>query len=172
MRITIKEQRNQLGARLQEWAGQHGATVKVVSNQRKLWQCIFDNATTNAPTLVLCFDGETARGSFRDRNLLDRVDRQWVLVVLEGRGFTDPKDTSDEQLDDLNDVCEDLRQLVRRQRWMSAEAIDYVSLKPLPGVAQPNMANVHLDGYALTFSTAVDIPAITDTDPAAAGQQE
>lgn len=170
MRMSVKEQRNQLGARLQEWAGPRKAAVKVVSNQRKLWQCIFDNAVSDAPTLVLCFDGETARGSFRDRNLLDRVDRQWVLVVLEGRGFTDPEGENDQQLDDLNDVCEDLRQLVRRQLWMSAEAIDYVGTKPLPGVAQPNMANVHLDGYALTFSTAVDIPAITDTDPAA-GQE-
>lgn len=165
MRMKVKDQRNRLGSVLQEWAGPRKAVVRVVANQRKLWQCIFDMAVNDSPTLVLCFDGETARGGFRERNLLDRVDRQWVLVVMEGRGFTDPKDQEDAQVDDLNDVCEELRQVVRRQSWMSAEAMDYVSTKPLPGVAQPNMANVHLDGYVITFTTAVDIPAITTTAP-------
>ena len=84
---------------------------------------------------------------------------------MEGRGFTDPEDEEDAQVDDLNDLCEELRELVRRQVWMSAEEMDYVSTKPLPGVAQPNMANVHLDGYVITFTTAVDIPAITTTAP-------
>lgn len=165
MRMSVKDQRNRLGAVLQEWANPRKAVVRVVANQRKLWQCIFDMAVNDSPTLVLCFDGETARGGFRERNLLDRVDRQWVLVVMEGRGFTDPKDQEDAQVDDLNDVCEELRQVVRRQSWMSAEAMDYVSTKPLPGVAQPNMANVHLDGYVIAFTTAVDIAAITETAP-------
>jgi hypothetical protein len=42
-------------------------------------------------------------------------------------------------------------------------------MKPLPGVAQPNMANLWLDGYVLTFTTANDIPAITTIAPGTDG---
>jgi transketolase C-terminal domain/subunit len=60
---------------------------------------------------------------------------------------------------------EAVRDLLRRITGVSGEVIDYVSMKPLPGIAQPNMANVFLDGYVITFTTANDIPAITNQAP-------
>ena len=165
--MKISAQRNKIGGWLTEQLSGYKAKVVTVGNQRKLWQEIYAMATDDSPRLVICFDGETARGGFKERNTLCRVDRQWVVVVMEGRGFVEyPKGGGDQQLADFNDVCEEVRGLLRRLISISAEAIDYVSMRPLPGVAQPNMANVHLDGIAITFTTANDISEITLTDPA------
>jgi hypothetical protein len=162
--VKISTQRKLIGGWLHENFAADGVKVGTVSTMRKMWQEIFDMTTTSAPKLVVCFDGATARGGFERRNTLDREDRQWVVALLKGRGLVNT-DGGDAQLDDFEDFCEEVRDVLRRLIGISEEAIDYVSLKPLPGVAQPNMANVHLDGFVITFTTANDIPAITTLAP-------
>lgn len=166
--IKISDQANQLGTWLSEQTQAAGVTVEIMENQRKLWQKIFDASVDGAPHILICFNGETSRGGFNERNTLHRVDREWVVVILRGRGFKHglndevPKDgLSTRFYDDIEAV----RQLIRRMTSISEEVLDYVSMKPLPGIAQPNMANVFLDGYVLTFTTANDIPAITNLAP-------
>ena len=164
--MKISAQRNAIGGWLTEQLAGYKAKVVTVANQRKFWQEIYSMASDTAPRLIVCFDGETARGGFNQRNTMCRVDRQWVVAVLEGRGFIQyPTGSGDPQLADFNDVCEEVRELLRRLVGISAEVIDYVNMRPLPGVAQPNIANVHLDGYTLSFTTANDITEITLTAP-------
>lgn len=159
-----------LGKWLSEQTSASGATVDVLANQRHLWEVIFAMTADSAPKILICFDGETSRGSFNLRNTLHRVDRQWVVVVMQGHGFdhgqNEPKNG---RATAFYDDCEAVRQLVRRLKSLSEEEVDYVSMKPLPGVAQPNMANIFLDGYVLTFTTAQDIPAITTIAPGTDG---
>jgi hypothetical protein len=166
--LKISEQANKLGSFLAHETEEAGALVEVLANQRHLWETIFGMATDSDPRILICFNGETSRGGFNERNTLCRVDREWVVVVMRGHGFkhamneTSPK----EGLTTLfYDDCEAVRQLIRRCIGISEEVIDYVSMKPLPGVAQPQAANVFLDGYVITFLTANDIPAITNTAP-------
>jgi len=166
--MKISTQANALGSFLTDNTSGSGAVVEIMANQRHLWEAVFAMATEGTPRILICFDGETSRGGFNERNTLNRVDRQWVVVVMRGHGFKHSM-AQQEPLDGLEtafyDDCEAVRDLLRRVTGISAEPIDYVSMKPLPGVAQPNMANVFLDGYVITMTTANDIPAITNQAP-------
>lgn len=167
--MSIKDQCNIMGKWLEDNLEQRGVTVECMANMRHLWERIYDASVQAPPMLLLVFASETSRGGFNERNTLSRVDREWNLVVLRGHGFkhamneTVPKEGLTTA---FYDDVEAVRQLVRRCIGISAEPIDYVRMAPLPGVAQPNMANVFLDGYVLTYTTASDIPQITLTNPA------
>lgn len=168
-RLKISQQANKLGVWLTEATEGTGATVEVLANQRHLWETIFSMATDDAPKILICFNGETSRGGFNQRNTLHRVDREWVIVVMRGHGFQHHAMNVDQPTEGqptaFYDDCEAVRELCRRCTGISEEVIDYVSMKPLPGVAQPQAANVFLDGYVITFLTANDIPAITNLAP-------
>jgi len=166
--VSLKDQANMIGNYLATQLAPSGAQVKILSNQRKMWQFIFDMTTSSKPLVLVCFNGETSRGGVNQRNTLHRVDREWIVVVMEGVGFevdfnkTIPKEG---KIVSFYDACEFIRQSCRQITSISEEPVDYVGMKPLPGVAQPNMANVFLDGYVITFLTANDIPAITNLAP-------
>jgi len=168
VKIKISTQANAIGSFLEEQTSGSSAVVEVLANQRHLWEHVFAMSTDGAPRILICFNGETARGGFNERNTLVRVDREWVVVVMQGHGFTHSLNQQVPE-DGLSTVfyddCEAVRDLLRRITGVSGEVIDYVSMKPLPGIAQPNMANVFLDGYVITFTTANDIPAITNQAP-------
>lgn len=166
--IKISDQANQIGSWLADQSQGSGAVVEVLANQRHLWEKIFDMSADSSPRLLICFDGETSRGGFNERNLLYRVDRAWVVVVMRGHGFDHGMNEQKPGLPTLfYDDCEAVRDLLRRMTGISEEPLDYVSMKPLPGIAQPGMANVFLDGYILSFTTANDLPAITKAAPGA-----
>lgn len=167
--VSISEQANMIGSWLAENSMGSGAVVEILANQRHLWEAIFSMSVDGAPRILICFDGETSRGSFNERNLLYRVDRAWVVVVMRGHGFDHGMNQPTPELSTaFYDDCESVRDLIRRIISISEEPLDYVSMKPLPGVAQPNIANVFLDGYVISFTTANDLGAITTV---AAGQE-
>ena len=165
--ISISAQANQIGQWLTEQTQGSGASVELLANQRHLWELIYSMAVDGNPKILVCFDGETSRGSFNERNLLYRVDRAWVVVVMRGHGF-DHSGMNEPKVPlatAFYDDCEGVRDLLRRMTSVSEEPLDYVSMKPLPGVAQPGMANVFLDGYVISFTTANDLPAVTNLAP-------
>jgi hypothetical protein len=166
-RLKISQQANMIGVWLEEQSSGSGAVVEILANQRHLWEKIFAMSTDAKPRILICFDGETARGG-QERNTLHRVDRSWVVVVMRGHGFDHgmaAQVPAEALTTAFYDDCESVRDLCRRMIGLSEESIDYVTMRPLPGVAQPNMANVFLDGYVITFTTANDIPAITRLAP-------
>ena len=166
--ITIAQQANQIGTWLSEQSQGSGASVELLANQRHLWESIYSMAVDGKPKILICFDGETSRGGFPQRNTMHRVDRNWVCVVMRGHGFdhtglNEPKVPLPTA---FYDDCEAVRDLIRRMTSISEEyPLDYVGMKPLPGVAQPGMANAFLDGYIISFTTANDLPAVTTLAP-------
>jgi hypothetical protein len=172
VKARISDQLKALGAWLADQTSGSGAVVRCLPNMRLMWQAIYDTPMQGSPQILCCFTGATARGSFAQRNTLDREDREFSVVVLRGSGFKRtaiertkvPAAGVESQVDFLDD-CEDVRDLCRRLIGISGERIDYVSMKPLPGVAQPNMANSFLDGYVITFTTANDITEIRTQPP-------
>ena len=161
--ISITNQAQQIGAVLASWAEPLGGTVKVMANMRHLWEEIY--LLTETPRVLVCFTGETARGSFNEANTLHRVDRSWIVVVLRGHGFrnamSEPGPTIKEE-QPFYDCVESVRDLLRTIVVISEEfPIDYKTTRPLPGSGPSQQANVFLDAYAIEFSTANDIPAIS-----------
>lgn len=162
----ISEQANIFGQVLASWVEPRGGVVKIAANMRHLWEFISGMALTDAPLVVICFNAERARGPEGQRNTLRRVDRDWVVVVLRGHGFENKMAKTDEegglnQVDDFYSSCEAIRDLLRTVISGVGEfPLDYKSMKPLPGVAQPGTANVFLDAYQIDFSTANDIVGV------------
>jgi hypothetical protein len=165
--LSISDQANMIAEQLSSWAEPRGGVVKVMANTRHLWEEVYGHAVDGKPKILVCFNRERSRGSEQLRNNLHRVDRNWLVVVMRGHGFSNlMAKESKTQTDDFYTHCEELRDKVRVITSVSEEfPIDYVGMNPLPGVAVPGMANVFLDAYSLEFNTANDIPAITLVAP-------
>lgn len=134
--------------------------VGVVSNLRDMWR----QAAINSDRLriLICFGGATSRGNFGDIGPWHREDREWLVAITHGRGFTaDRGDTltgSDNNQDSFYDDVEFVRDTCRRLLCISQEkpTIDYRGLTPM------QLGNMVIDGYLLKFTVAADIPLITN----------
>lgn len=163
--LTIGHVAAEIGEALENWATPKGGRVKVVVNLRHLWEEIYQ--VGDVPTVLVCYVGETPRGSFDEQDFWHRVDRQWSVVVMRGHGFTRnlmPDKVGETTPEPFYDTVEQVRDLVRSMRSISSDPlVNYKGMAPLPGVAVPGQANVFLDSYELKFSTANDIPEIQDS---------
>ena len=105
-------------------------------------------------------NGDSSRGSFEHANAWHRVDRQWIVAVTQGRGFTANRgDTLTSPVGNAGqfyDIVEGVRDQIRSILNISEElpTIDYKSTKPM------QFGNLVVDGYQIEFSTANDIPMI------------
>jgi len=169
--VNISDIANTVAEQLSTWAEPRGGVVKVMANTRHLWEEVYSSAVDGSPKVLVCFNRERSRGAEQLRNGLHRVDRNWLVVVMRGHGFENDMAKTDEKMDgDFYSDCETLRDLVRVILNISEEfPVDYVGMDPLPGAAQPGMANVFLDAYKIEFNTANDIAAVVLTAP---GQDE
>lgn len=159
--ITIAQQATAIQAHLQDWATQFGGKVVIVSNLRDLWS--YTNIRSDAPRILICFNGENSRGSFSQLVAWHRVDREWLVVVTKGRGYFANRGDS---LNNPNvvelpfyDAIEQVRDQWRCMLGISEElpTIDYRGTKAM------QLGNLVMDGYMLTATTANDIPAIGTT---------
>lgn len=168
---TILQQANIIGLQCRTFTDPRGGTVKLLENMRKLWEEIY--IASDSPRILICFNGEQARGAFSVSNTLHRVDRSWIVVIIKGKGFNAVEDSGKGAGSQVVGVAEPfltsiekLRETLRVLINISEEfPIDYKSIKPLPGIAPGNTANVFIDGYAIEFSTANDIPDIVTELP-------
>lgn len=169
--IKISDQANLIAQQLQAFVDERGGDVKIVANVRHLWEEVYKRAVTNPPGVYICFESETVRGPESTRNDQGRADRVWKVVIMRGHGFRNKIAKDDEgggatQTDDFYSVCEDIRDRIRVIKNIAVEfPIDYRGMQPLPGVAQPNMANVFCDGYSISFATANDIGEVHEGPP-------
>jgi len=168
---SITDIANLIGQQLSPWVTERGGEVKVMANTRHLWEEVYGSAVDGSPKVLVCFNRERSRGSEQLRNNLHRVDRNWLVVVMRGHGFENDMAKTDEKMEgDFYTDCETLRDRVRVMLGISEEfPVDYVGMNPLPGAAQPGMANVFLDAYQMEFNTANDLAAVVLTAP---GQDE
>lgn len=155
--ITIKQGRTLIVEELAKWAEPLGGEVRPMANMRHLWEEIF--LLKDKPRLLVCYNGENPRGGFDQTNTLNRVDRQWIVVMIQGKGWG--KDL------EMVDALEEVLTRLRAMRSVSEEfPIDYKGIKPLPNVGPTQAANVFMDAYTIEFSTANDIPRIDWEEPA------
>ena len=166
--MTAEWQCQMIASWLNEWANPRGGTVKVKANPSHFWEEIY--VVDETPRILIVCNGEVARGGFEQANTKHRVDRQWLVAVIRGHGFNplisegqgQPNTPAaiDPFLKDVQVIRDGLRQLTN----ISEEPpIDYKGFDPMPSVVPYGpKGNVFADGYAIKFSTANDIPAISD----------
>lgn len=167
--VKISQQEVALKTRIEEWAQPKGGVVRVMANQRHLWEELTTLPTDEAaPRVLILFAGEVVRGGV-ERFSINRVDRTWQIIVVRGRGFVEVigKDSlSGGTLQPFHDSVEELRQVVRQMLNLSEEfPIEYSGVKPLPSIMSTPQAGAFLDAELLEFTTANDIPAILKQKP-------
>lgn len=155
--ITIADEAKLIQDELSKWAEQYGGTAAVVSNLRDWW----NQAATNSevPRILICYNGETSRGSFSQIAPWHRVDREWIIAVTKGRGYYPSRGSGLADADStelpLYDAVESVRDIVRSMQTISEEtpSPDYRGIKPM------QLGNLVVDGYQITITTANDIPS-------------
>jgi hypothetical protein len=155
--ITISEEAALIEAALQPLVTSYGGTAAVVSNLRDLWNQ--SSMDSQVPRILVCYNGETARGTFSQVSPWHRVDRNWTIAVTKGRGFYAARGaglfdgTATEP--PLYDVVETIREIIRGMQNISEETPgpDYRGIKPM------QMGNIVVDGYTIEVTTANDIPS-------------
>lgn len=161
--ITISQQANFIQLALQNWAQPLGGTAKVVSNLKVAWAQAYQSS--QKPILFICYQGDISRGPFEQQNAWVRVDRQWSVLFIRGRGFKanrgDTLYTTTNGVDALWDDLEAVRDVLRCLLGISEElpSIDFKSITP---VSQQEDV---IDSYELKFSTANDYPMILNANP-------
>jgi hypothetical protein len=143
---------------LQSWAEPKGGVAVVASNLRDFWK----QAATSSqkPRILICYNGDNSRGDFAHANDWHRVDRQWIVAVTRGRGFTanrgDTLSTTVGNMEPFYDSVEAVRDQIRTILNISEElpTVDYKSTKAM------QLGDLVVDGYTIEFSCANDIPMI------------
>ena len=165
--VTIDQHATNLASYIDEhFAQQRGGKVLLMESMWHLWEYIL--TAQDEPTVLVCCTGETPRGSFAEQDLWRFVDRQWTIVILRGHGFENLEWTEMGQpsrKESLNASIEALRETIRAMIGLSEEfPVNYKGWSNLPAVARPGMANVFTAGAMLTFSTANNIPEISEPE--------
>jgi len=166
---TVREDALAIKSQLDTYALPRGGKVKIMANMRHLWEEVLDTTSSETPRILICWQGETARGEYAGgvRTNMHRVDRNWQVVVMRGHGFKSLVTESIGQpgtpgyYEDFYDAVETIRDGIRVMSNITAEdLVDYKGIKPLPNVGPSPSANVFLDAFQIEFSTAADIPQI------------
>lgn len=159
---SILTQSAHIGQRLQEWATARGGLVEVMPTMAKLWERAY-SAMSGQPTILVCFEREQIRGPFAEQDYWHRVDRQWVVVVLRGKGFTDIHGEPQANEQEFYNDAENVRDQIRTILSISEEfPLNYKGMESLLVQTRPGAANTFLDGYAMRFSTANDLYEVTE----------
>jgi hypothetical protein len=154
--ITIAEEAALIQTQLQQFVATFGGQASVVSNLRDWWNQAATNSDT--PRILICYMGETARGSFSQIAPWSRVDRSWSVAVTRGRGFYasrgDSLMSADISESPLFDIVETVREIIRCMNNISEETpfVDYRGIKPM------QFGNIVVDGFSIDFTTANSIP--------------
>ena len=170
--ITVRQEAILIRDRLAAWTADRGADVKVMANERHVWEEVATASGEDRPRILIVYTGEQARGSFQHQDDLHRVDRQWRVIIIRGHGFSNQltDGASDQTLvpdaEAYYDALESLRDAIRVALDISEEfPVNYRSMRPLPNVAPGQGANVFMDAMLIEFSTANDIPQVWLEEP-------
>jgi hypothetical protein len=149
-------------AAIDDWCGPKGASCKIIANVAHLWEEL--SVTKDKPRILICFTGEESRGESAMRGHLQRVDRQWQIVVIRGHGFKNRVAEAAGNADAFYTNLEEIRSVVRTILNISEEfPVEYIGMEPLPNLGPNQGANVFLDATSMRFTTANDLPRVTTT---------
>jgi len=120
----------------------------------------------DTPRILICYMGSKARLSFEQKDTAHREDRQWMVVVIYGKGFA--SQLAEQQagmIESVYDSVESLRDLIRTMLNVSEEfPLSYNGIEPMANILGPN-ASFFIDADAISFSTANDIGVVSLTNP-------
>lgn len=150
---------------LDAWCAKRSGTTKILEGIQHLWEEI--SIVQDKPRLLICCTGEESRGDAGIRGHLQRVDRQWEVVIIRGHGFKNLVAEGEGDAMPFHTAWEQVRDEVRKILNIGEEfpAIEYLGSSPVPNLAPNQQANVFLSAQSLRFSTANDIPRLTTTVP-------
>ena len=164
--VTAAGQASTIASYIEEqFAQPRGGVVKIMESMWHLWEEIL--SATDTPRVLVCCTGENPRGSFAEQDQWCRVDRQWTVAVVYGRGFRnlmpDAEGNPPGVSETMTASVEALRDCIRVINSVSEEfPVNYKGWKNLPAVARPGTANVFVAGALIELSTANDIPQISE----------
>lgn len=160
-RVSVASAAQIIKERIDDWAGANGGSVKVIANVAHLWEEL--SVASDKPRILICFTGEECRGEVQMRGHFQRVDRQWQIVVLRGHGFKNLMSEGAGNANAFYDDLETIRELVRTILNISEEfPVEYIGMEPLPNLGPNQNTNVFLDAVSMRFSTANDLPRISN----------
>lgn len=164
--LTIEQQAIGMATLLDQWAKPRGAQVVIVQGQGHLWENIY--SADDTPRLLICFSGEVLRGAEIVGDRDHRVDRNWKVVVVRGHGFGSanlmPQEGGEQPTESFLVTAESVRDAARVMLGLSEEfPLHYKGMTPVPNLMRPGSANVFVDAYEISFSTANDIPQVVLT---------
>lgn len=156
--MSVANQANYLRDLIEAWTQPRGGAAGVASNLRDMWQQA--SQASQKPIVLICLTGERVRGPFGTAAVCHRVDRQWTVAVVRGRGFNyvrgDSLTDTVGPCEPFYDSVEAVRDIIRGASAMSAEfPVDYKGIRPM------QMGSLIIDGYLIEFSTAHDLTVIT-----------
>ncbi len=158
--MTIAAQLKIIQQVLGPWAAENGGAAFVASDPEHMWAMAF--SASSKLRVIVTYMGESNRGDFAMGAILRRVDREFVVLITRGRGFSYPRgDTLTDTVGNalpMFQLVEEGRELIRSILNLSVELpLDFKAVKPHA------MGQLIMDAYSIEFSAAVDLPLITST---------
>ncbi len=158
--MDITEQSLKIQEAYKNWASEDGGKAFVCSDLKHLWEQA--RVSVVAPRALIVYNGEELRGAFSVAAALGRVDRQWLVAIVRGRGM------SADRGDSLNKVVgnakpfyqlvQEARDICRSMLGVSVESpVDFRSIRPM------NLGDQIVDGYLIAFSLVADLPFLVTT---------
>lgn len=161
VKVSVANAAQIIKAACGKWAAPKGASCKIIANVAHLWEEL--SVVKDKPRILVCFTGEEPRGEVGMRGHLQRVDRQWQVVVIRGHGFKNRVAEAAGDADAFYTNLEEIREVVRTILNISEEfPVEYVGMEPLPNLGPNQGANVFLDATSMRFTTANDLPRVTN----------
>jgi len=158
---SVSQQASALAALLDAYAKPLGGCARALAGMSHLWEEM--NTVTEAPRILVVCGGEVSRGGFDKAYTQHRVDRQWTVVVMREHGWKNAvAEAAGANDKPFYDVLEEVRDLLRANSHLVSEElpVDYKGWEPIPNLAPSRVAGVFVDGAAVRFSTANDIPGV------------
>jgi len=160
-KVSVANAAQIIKAAIDIWCANKGASCKIIANVAHLWEEL--STTVDKPRILVCFTGEESRGEVGIRGHWQRVDRQWQIVVIRGHGFKNNVAEAAGNADAFYTNLEQIREVVRTILNISEEfPVEYIGMEPLPNLGPNQSANVFLDATSMRFTTANDLPRVTN----------
>lgn len=160
--LSAWEEAELIAAALREFAQPASGSVEIMANQSHMWEKLF--VVTDSPRILVLYAGER----LLQPNMPDcrRVERDWEIIVIRGRGFLNPVGGGFQPFPTtLECVRDTIRVLDNISDLEEVPSVIYKGIRPLPNIGSDQLTNAFMDAMMIEFSTHNDIPGIVQNMP-------
>lgn len=171
--MTIAEQAILIRDTLQDWTQESGGKSFVASSLAHMWETAYQK--TDVLRVIVVYMGERIRGDFGIAAIEGRVDREWAVAVVRGRGFAADKQENlvgavqnAQPLYELIDEAVDICRTIVPDADTCERPVDFKGVRPM------QTGNASLDGYLIEFSIGTQrdqLVAVPDDESAIITEQ-